>query len=204
MGSDDRASFVSMMSVHSASVSSDSSAASVALASSLSEIQTVATFDIVVDSATASESATSTDVFATTGVSAVSTAPSSTSTSESTVAPQTPLRMELSTGAKVGIGVGISIAAVLLIGALVLYLKSRTNRAQASPKWFWQKTTMERKAKLSWACIKTSHGASGTPPNRQTSQEALRIAELSSISCTHELDGRSHMTPELDGEGRRR
>lgn len=205
MGSDNRASFLSYMSELSVSASSAASA-SLAAASSLSQNVTVSdlTSSVTAAGQTGSKKFTTADASLTANLSGAPKSSSPATTSESTSVSETAVHMELSAGAKAGIGVGISIAAVLLIGAMVLYLKSRSSRVQARPKWLWQKGTTEKEGKACLGPYQDDTWAAGQNPDRMTEQEAMGIAELSSDSCTHELDGRSHMTPELDGGGRRR
>jgi hypothetical protein len=205
MGSENRASFLNYMSELSVSASSAASA-SLAAAGSLSQTATAPDFTSPVTATNRTDSKTSTtaDVFLTTNQSGVPNSASSAATSDATLVSEMAVHMELSTAAKAGIGVGISIAAVLLIGALILYLKSRTSRAQAHPRWLWQKETAEKEGKACLGPYQDETWVAGQNPDRMTEQEAMGIAELSSDSCTHELDGRSHMTPELDGEGRER
>lgn len=70
------------------------------------------------------------------------------------------------------------------------------------PKWFWQQEKSHEEGELgkphlgpyqdeSWAADQRADHTPGDP------------AELSADSCTHELDGRSHLTPELNGDGGR-
>jgi len=199
MGSENRASFLSYMSELSVSAASSASSASLAAASSLSQTATVSDFTSSVTATNRTDSKTSTTADA-----SLTANQSGAPNSASPAATEMAVHTDLSTAAKAGIGVGISIAAVLLIGALILYIKSRNNRVQARPRWLWQKETAEKEGKACLGPYQDETWAAGQNPDRMTEQEAMGIAELSSDSCTHELDGRSHMTPELDGEGRER
>lgn len=185
------------------------SSVSAAVAGTISASQNTTNSGIIALESTGSGSAviqTSSNDFATTDPTSShtfaatnSTVPSPTDSVPASSVPDGLVRIELSTAAKVGIGVAVGTAALLLIGALILFIRARRNQGQASQKWFWKKDKVNKESKGCLGPYQDKSWAAGRAPDWKTSQEALGIAELSSDSCTHELDGRSHLTSELHG-----
>lgn len=122
-----------------------------------------------------------------------------TASGTSTPTPTVSSSAGLSTEARVGVGVGIGMSALLLAVASFLVLKTRQMRKQAAPKLFSLRIKRGREAAVGKS--RSDHHEDKREASESNRLEAPSMAELSSDSGRHELDGKNHSTPELDGGG---
>lgn len=122
---------------------------------------------------------------------------SGTSTPTPTVSSSAGLSTEAKVG--VGVGVGIGISALLLAVATFLVLRTRQMRKQAAPRLFSLRIKRGKEAAVGKS--QSDHHEDKREASESNRLEAPSMAELSSDSGRHELDGKNHSTPELDGGG---
>lgn len=103
----------------------------------------------------------------------------------------------LSTGAKAGIGVGVGVGALLIIGALVFYLRSRRPAPQNIPKRSAEGSEISPLAELAGRGI-----GNGSQSPHELHNQTDRPELLGSFTHTGELDDTHHMVPqEMDATG---
>jgi hypothetical protein len=120
-------------------------------------------------------------------------------TTDTPAASTSPATAGLSTGAKAGIGVGVGLAAVLLLSALLLFLKVRKSREHAQD-WHSQRTRPEKEVTANHTDPfqgAPQQGTSWAAPYESTAL-AKKPDGVSEAQTVQELDGRN-LVSEVDG-----